>query len=1529
MAVHPVLKVSPSGTRFLARHVEGTRPLPWPPWNARRGAGWVSGFWIASLILALIGRGSAVQFDAPAHGDSSFFITLLTNVPWSLALAWALYGGFWYSVCLLLCSCVISGPVGTIPTLNALLGLLVFHCLQAAFPFDTRLRKVPALCLFVFGVFCASAATAGGLNDNWETRWGQQFVQGLLAIPMGLLLGAWIEERKQQLFGSLPAVRRTHRERFFALLLCLLTVVVFCIFWTLGAEAPVNASIDSLVKNSAIRTELEQTQRRALSHVAAIMALLLGAVSGGACFVMLMFQRYREQLRAEIERGTEALRRRHAQLAVLQQVTESACRTLDPALVLSEMARSVAQLADAAQVAVYVLDPQDAGYLFLTQKLCVRPQEFAHPVRVPIHASFTAKCFHTGAIVNIPKNLPAFAEGDALRAHFEAHNLEAFLSIPIMGERNMLGVLNLAFDREYAADEEEHRLFRLIGDAAGTALERAETYAKARRYAGELGGLYRFSQQLAGESEERRLLVAATVSARRLLRASSAAMFIVAGEQRWGHIRCAAFDGAKAAEKAAFFRQLEIAPDASGLIAEAIRDVRTLGVGIRALATVPEILGPDWSERSAVVVPLPPGVQEAADAGPAGALVLTFDGTQAIGLEASGLIEELARQTGAGLRRARLIEKTRQQAAELKLLEQVGRSLSQHLSIANTLEQLVQNVNKVISAQWASVFVHDPATETIGVRATTFTQPGANDICIPVSARSLVATCMREGRTLISNDMNNDPRCSPEHNLRFQTASGICIPLGPAVRRFGVLMVNNSQAGDFSQDEVQRLEQVAQLASAAIERAKLYEEACQRADELILLNEVGHLLVENPALDNTLKRIAELVCRQFGFNGAGFLLLNEKRDALVSRGATGAVSDKLERILVPLNSPGVTTQAFQQNHMVLIEDAVNDTRVNPMLFTVLPELRSGVAIPMAGPRGPVGVLCVWKYQPYRFPPRHLQCLGGIARLAAAAAGRDQLGHALRASEERLQEIVDGIQAMVVSIDGLGNILSFNAAAERISGLTRNAVLGGSLAKISHTAQNEQAKLDAYLAHAFQTLDCSTEMVINWLPVKGTERKIRWNASFLRAQDSKPSGMVCFGVDITEQMMLEAQLLQAQKMESVGALAGGMAHDFNNLLGGIIGQCVLARTQFKPSDALQDSLVKIEAAAQRGADLTAKLMAFARKSVLQPRAVDIEALIRETSGLLSGSLPRSIQISSRFSYPLPLIHGDPTQLQQVLLNLCVNARDAMPDGGILTLTASPMLAQAPSAQTSDKRAKADLSGGLLIEITDTGMGMSDDVLQHLFEPFFTTKEPGKGTGLGLSLVFGIVRSHGGQINCFSQPGKGTRFSIRLPSMPAVPGAIVRPPLSPGKSKKEVQAPVFAGSSSMQRAIAFGGTESLLLVDDDSILRDTMRQLLEALGYSVRTAPSGVDALKTMDADHTFTPTLVLMDVVMPGLSGLALFHELRKRLPCAPVILMSGYSADETVGNLLNAGARELIQKPFAIETLANAIRQALENDVQK
>jgi len=373
---------------------------------------------------------------------------------------------------------------------------------------------------------------------------------------------------------------------------------------------------------------------------------------------------------------------------------------------------------------------------------------------------------------------------------------------------------------------------------------------------------------------------------------------------------------------------------------------------------------------------------------------------------------------------------------------------------------------------------------------------------------------------------------------------------------------------------------------------------------------------------------------------------------------------------------------------------------------------------------------------------------------------------------------------------------------------------------------------------------------------------------------------------------EEQLRQAAKMEAVGRLAGGVAHDFNNLLTSVIGHAdlALARTRLGATsrEDITDDLLEIRAAGDRAAALTQQLLAFSRKQVLEVRVVDLNAIITGIARMLRRTIGEDVELVIRLAPDLSPVRADPTQMEQVLLNLAVNSRDAMPDGGCLTIaTMNTQLASGP---------------GVRIRVEDTGVGMSDEVRTHLFEPFYTTKDVGKGTGLGLATAYGIVQQSGGEITVESELGKGSVFLIDLPQGNGVP-AVPELPVAPH---------------------AHGGSETVLLVEDDEAVRTLTRRVLELQGYAVLTAQNGQVA-QELSRSHPGRINLLLTDVVMPGISGPKLAEQLMAERPDLRCIFMSGYAASKLEGKHLVPAGSAFLQKPFSAALLFRRVREALDS----
>ncbi len=371
---------------------------------------------------------------------------------------------------------------------------------------------------------------------------------------------------------------------------------------------------------------------------------------------------------------------------------------------------------------------------------------------------------------------------------------------------------------------------------------------------------------------------------------------------------------------------------------------------------------------------------------------------------------------------------------------------------------------------------------------------------------------------------------------------------------------------------------------------------------------------------------------------------------------------------------------------------------------------------------------------------------------------------------------------------------------------------------------------------------------------------------------------------------EDQLRQAAKMEAVGRLAGGVAHDFNNLLTSVLGHADLVLEALRPGDPLHDDLEEIKAAGTRAAALTQQLLAFSRKQVLEPRVLDLNVVVSGISRMLRRTIGEDVILVTRLAPDLGQVRADPVQMEQVLLNLAVNARDAMPDGGRLTIeTGNIILPSGP---------------GVRLRVQDTGVGMTEEVRLRLFEPFFTTKEVGKGTGLGLATAYGVVQQSGGSIGVTSAPGEGTTFEIDLPQVRA-------------EDPLPAAAPAVAGG---------GGSETVLLVEDEEAVRNLTRRVLEQHGYTVLSAPNGEVALELARASDDVIHVL-LTDVVMPGLSGPRLAEILMAERPGLRCLFMSGYAASALGSRHLQQGERSFLQKPFTTRQLLQRLRETLEAPV--
>jgi two-component system cell cycle sensor histidine kinase/response regulator CckA len=519
-----------------------------------------------------------------------------------------------------------------------------------------------------------------------------------------------------------------------------------------------------------------------------------------------------------------------------------------------------------------------------------------------------------------------------------------------------------------------------------------------------------------------------------------------------------------------------------------------------------------------------------------------------------------------------------------------------------------------------------------------------------------------------------------------------------------------------------------------------------------------------------------------------------------------------------------------------------------------------------------------------------------AAFRESLAAQQESTEALARHYNLLSAILNGTPDAMYIKDLRGRYLMINSAGAQLIGRPvaevidkdDTALLG---ADAAHLLADDRQVMERGQAETFERVVKTQGITRTYLTTKRPYRDLQDNII----------GIMGVSRDITEHRRLEAQLVQAQKLESIGRLAGGIAHDFNNMLSVVIGFISSAREELAPDSPAQHDLEVAEAAAWRGANLTRQLLAFARKQVVEPRVLNLNAVILDLEKMLARLIGEDIELLTRPAPNLGAVKADPGHIEQVIINLAVNARDAMPAGGQLTI-------ETADAELDEDYARQHVGvvpgPYAMLAISDTGVGMEAAVRQEIFEPFFSTKEPGKGTGLGLATCYGIIKQHGGNIWVYSEVGRGTTFKIYLPRVEEAPDALPRP----------------AGGAALPR-----GVERVLLVEDEALVRELASTGLQQQGYTVLTASNGAEALQVIEAAGDEPIDLLITDVVMPGMGGKALAEHVARRYHGIRVLFISGYATDAITHHGQLKPGTQFLSKPFTRAALAHKVRDVLDS----
>jgi PAS domain S-box-containing protein len=711
-----------------------------------------------------------------------------------------------------------------------------------------------------------------------------------------------------------------------------------------------------------------------------------------------------------------------------------------------------------------------------------------------------------------------------------------------------------------------------------------------------------------------------------------------------------------------------------------------------------------------------------------------------------------------------------------------------------------------------------------------------------------------------------------------------------------------------SEAELQVLERTAELRAANDGLRKEIEDRRMTERRMNAQHATTRALAESQTLEAAMSTILQSICQNMDWScGAVWVpdLVGQKLVLIqLSHSSSAEINEflMLSRQTSFLRGEGLPGRVWESAAPIWVPDVAHDSNLIRSRAATDCHLHAALGFPILNDRDFQGVI---EFFSQRIEPPSQELLAMMAAIGSQIGQfieKRQMADALDKEREFFKAVLENAQDGIVACDSKGALTFFNRAAREFHGKAKQPL----------PAENWNPELDLYqvdgktrlakqeipLYRAFQgEVVRDVEIVIS--PAEGVARTMQTTARAITDASGNRLGAVVVMHDVTERNLLEQQLRQSQKMDAFGQLAGGIAHDFNNLLTIISGYSELVLTALPAGDRNRDPVWQIHQAGERAALLTRQLLTFSRKQLVQPKILDLNAVVANTEKMLGRLIGEDIALKAVVASGLSPVRADPGQIEQVIMNLVVNARDAMPLGGSITIETANIDLDASYGKT---HAEVEPGHYVMLAVSDTGCGMSEEIMKHAFEPFFTTKEVGQGTGIGLAIVFGIVREAGGHIWLYSEVGRGTTFKIYLPA---------------------VEADAASTQSSETITPALNGFETILIVEDEEAVRRMTRFSLLANGYAVLEATDVNNAI-TICKDHPEIIHLLISDVVMPGMGGRQLAGLLTDMRPNMRVLFVSGYTDDAVVRHGVLEAEVAFLQKPFSMESLCRKVRTVLD-----
>ena len=1195
-----------------------------------------------------------------------------------------------------------------------------------------------------------------------------------------------------------------------------------------------------------------------------------------------------KQTEAELRKAVDRLERRAVQLQVAAEVARDATSVNN----LDELLNRAVDLARDRfgfyHVAVFLLD-QSGEYAVLTaasgeagKKMIQR----GHKLKVGAEG-IVGYVASTGQ----PHIAPDVGVDAVHYAQPMLPETRSEVAVPLKVGERVIGVLDIQSEQRAAFDHEDILILQTMSDQLAIAIHNIRLLDDVQRRADELEGLYNAALAVSRELEVDALLRSLYEQVQRLIAPDIFLVSLYDEPQDEIHAVLAVEQG----KIIPAFQGIRVSPKEGGFTGHIIRTRKSLLLNDLERDDLPTEPIRDPHEKIPVLSWL--GVPLIARDKILGVVSVQSHRKGAFGYGYQRFLESLAAQVAIALENARLLESERAAREQAETLSEIARAINASLDLGQVIKQIIEQIRRVLDFDTSSVALMSKRENTflvagLGYNEEIQVKESSGDLLKDSKILAEMAETLQPVRI---KDVHHHPNWiwipGAEHVRSF-----LGVPIVEQGQMIGALMLDRIQVNEFTDEEVQMVQSIVQHIAIAVKNAHLFQQAVTERQRIATLYNLGREIATTLHPATILQSALDLTCNAMnGEVGVAWLCIpNENMlvaQAIFRQGKT--------QILSPEDTPLVQIAAGDGpiGRIARHKEPVNFASVQGINDWLPPAednppLQSMIAAPLLEGNTLFGVLTIFHSETAAFDSDHLDLLQTISQqvgLALSNAQRYQdiehLANLLSVERSRLEGLLEMLPVGVLLLDDQFNLLVTNPLGrEFLAGLAPQTAADQPVSELG------AYKIEDLLAHHADPLP--QELVVD----SPDHRVFEAQAQLIPAE---PPQWVIILRDVTQEREVQNRLQMQDRLATVGQLAAGIAHDFNNIMAAIVVYADLLLMDKNLSATSRERLTIIQQQVQRAASLIRQILDFSRRSVMEHSIFDLLPFLKEMEKLLERTLPETITLRLNYQDGEYTVLADPTRLQQVFMNLAVNARDAMPDGGEIRFDLERFTLKPGEVPPTPEMPPGPW---IHVRISDTGSGIPPEAQAHIFEPFFTTKPVGKGTGLGLAQVYGIVKQHDGFIDFESQPGQGTQFNIYLPD----------------RSAEDHTASGAPAAVEMD-----GDGKTVLLVEDDAATRKALEAMLKAHHYHVLVAQNGVEAMELLEQEARAVD-LVVSDIVMPQMGGMELYEQMQSRWPQVQILFITGHPLEESNQQMLQQGKIHWLQKPFTVQEFNQVVLELMD-----